>query len=101
MRLRDVDTPWNTYIHTGPAADSDRQPRAGVDRGRTASRTEPESRERRYARAYRRTSAMWLFYVVKDEQGNHAFAVTQDQHNANVQRAARRRACSIEPLGRV
>ena len=38
----------------------------------------------------------YLFYVLKDEEGNHAFAVTVDQHEANVARRPRRR----HPLGR-
>jgi cell division protein YceG involved in septum cleavage len=30
---------------------------------------------------------MWLYYVLADEQGNHAFSVTIDQFNADVQTA--------------
>ena len=30
------------------------------------------------------TPGPWLYYVLIDEQGNHAFATTLDEHNANV-----------------
>ena len=39
--LRQIDSPYNTYLHTGSAADADRQPRPGVDPRRAAPRAEP------------------------------------------------------------
>ena len=30
----------------------------------------------------------YLYYVIADEDGNHAFAVTPEQHEANVDAAA-------------
>jgi len=35
-------------------------------------------------------ACQYLFYVLADEEGNHAFAVTGDQHQANVDAAAAR-----------
>ena len=36
-----IDTPYNTYLHTGSAADADRQPRPGLDPGRAQPGAEP------------------------------------------------------------
>ncbi len=35
-----------------------------------------------------RTPCQYLYYVVADEEGNHAFAATPQQHQANVDAAA-------------
>ncbi len=55
--LRAIDTPWNTYMHAGLAADADRQPGPGVDRSSPAPCTEPESGQRAVHRAPGRASA--------------------------------------------
>ena len=72
----------------GPAGDADRQPGAGVDPGRPQPGAEPG--RRRPARAPgcpRATPCQYLFYVLADEEGSHAFAVTPEQHEANVDAA--------------
>ncbi len=85
--LRAIDTPWNTYIHTGPARRL-RSPTPGGRRSRPPCIPAPNpSPGNALCTGLPANQCMWLFYVVKDEQGNHAFAVTQDQHDANVQRA--------------
>ena len=33
------------------------------------------------------TPCEYLYYVLADEEGNHAFAATPEQHDANVQAA--------------
>ncbi len=55
--LKAIDTPYNTYLHDGPAPDADRQPRSGVDRGGAATRHRTRARATRSAPAWRRTTA--------------------------------------------
>ena len=36
----------------------------------------------------RADQCLYLYYVLADEEGNHAFGVTAEQHQANVAQAA-------------
>ena len=49
-RLRDVDTPWNTFTNTGLPATPIANPGPGVDRGGAAPGAEPEPGQRRLRR---------------------------------------------------
>ena len=94
--LKAIDTPYNTYLLHRPAAHADRQPRPGLDPGRAQPGAEPARRrpECQLCRGpARRTPCLYLYYVLADEDGGHAFAVTLDQHEANVRGRAPRRAC--------
>ena len=74
----------------GPATDTDRQPRPGLDPERpsilrpTPARATPVCQ----VLADPTTGCVYLFYVLANEDGGHAFAVTPEQHQANVDAAA-------------
>ena len=70
------------------AADADRQPGAGVDPGRPQPGANPSVGDPLCDGLPEGTPCEYLFYVLADEEGNHAFAVTLEQHEANVQAAA-------------
>ncbi len=65
-----VDTPYNTYTRKGLP------PTPICNPGR-------ESIEA----ALNPVQGSWIYYVVKDEEGNHAFADTLEEHNRNAQAA--------------
>jgi len=67
---RDVDSPYNTYLVNGLPP----TPIAGPGRASLEAAAAPANTE-------------FLFYVLSDLEGHHAFAATLDEHNANVARA--------------
>ncbi|MEX1093884.1 MAG: endolytic transglycosylase MltG, partial [Acidimicrobiia bacterium] len=67
---RDVDSPYNTYIVNGLPP----TPIAAPGRASLEAAANPDETD-------------YLFYVLSDLDGNHAFAATLDEHNANVARA--------------
>jgi UPF0755 protein len=67
---RDVDSPYNTYLVNGLPP----TPIAGPGRASLEAAAAPAGTE-------------FLFYVLSDLEGHHAFAATLDEHNANVARA--------------
>jgi UPF0755 protein len=72
----------------GPAADADRQPRPGVDPRRLNPAANPSVGDPLCANLPQGVACEYLYYVIADEDGNHAFAVTPEQHQANVDAAA-------------
>ncbi|MGF1618165.1 MAG: endolytic transglycosylase MltG [Acidimicrobiia bacterium] len=67
---RGVDSPYNTYVVNGLPP----TPIASPGRASLEAAANPDQTD-------------YLFYVLSDLDGNHAFAVTLDEHNANVARA--------------
>lgn len=67
---RGVDSPYNTYLHSG-------LPPTPIAVTRVASLEAAASP----------ADTPYFYYVLSDEEGNHAFGETLEEHNANVQQA--------------
>lgn len=67
---REVDSPYNTYLVAGLPP----TPIAAPGRASLEAAANPETTD-------------YLFYVLSDLEGNHAFGATLEEHNANVAQA--------------
>ena len=85
-RLRDVDTPWNTFTNTGlPATPIANPGRASIEAAlHPAPNPSPGSAD---CAGLPASQCEWTYYVIADEQGNHAFSVTAEQWEADRQAA--------------
>ncbi len=81
-QLRVLDHPWNTYLHKGLPRTPIANPGAAAIRAALHPAADPDPSQCRKGDPCR-----YLYYVLSDAEGRHAFATTLEGHEANVAKA--------------
>lgn len=85
--VRQIDTPWNTYTRPGLPLTPIASPGRASIRAALNPAPNPSPGDPICAALEKSSECFYFYYVLADEEGNHAFAATGEQHEANVARA--------------